>query len=129
MKILGIDDNADIITGFAIAFTSTGHEFSSTLSGREGLRLIRENRYDVVLLDLAMPEFSGVELLIALEQEKLLGKQKIIIVTASSMVDSELESFKTMGVSECLRKPVDLDELVRTTEEVALGKRPACRAA
>ncbi len=129
MKILAIDDNADIIAGFEIAFTSTGHEFSSTLSGREGLKLIRENRYDVVLLDLAMPDFSGVDLINALEQEKLLGTQKIIIVTASSMVERELESFKTMGVSECLRKPIDLEDLVRTAEEVALGKHSVSETA
>lgn len=118
MKILGIDDNPDITSVFEIAFTSYGHEFTGTFDGREGLRLIRENRYDLVLLDLAMPEFSGVDVLNALDKEGLLGRQKVIIVTASSTMERESESFREMGVSECMRKPVDLEELIQKTEDV-----------
>lgn len=55
MKILGIDDNPDINAVFGIVLSSCGHDFTSTLSAKEGLRLIRANRYDIVLLDLGMP--------------------------------------------------------------------------
>ena len=119
MKILGIDDNEDINKLFQVALNSMGHEFSYSLTGREGLELIRKNKYDVVLLDLAMPEFSGIELLSSLEHEGLIDKQKIIIVTASSVVDRELSEFRQKGISDCLKKPVDLDALLTRIEAVA----------
>jgi DNA-binding response OmpR family regulator len=119
MRILGVDDNPDIAMLLSIAFNSSGHDFSYTLSGREALKLIRENKYDVVLLDLAMPEFSGNDLLNALEQEGLIGKQKIIILTASTTIDNDSADFKKMGVVECMSKPVDLDELSRKVEAIA----------
>ncbi len=119
MKILGIDDNADINKLFEAAFTSSGHEYTFTISAREGLKLIRENHYDLVLLDLAIPEFSGKDLLEALQKEGLTAKQKIIVVTASAAIDKDLDHFKTIGVSECIRKPVDLEELLTKAEEIA----------
>lgn len=127
MKILGIDDNPDINAVFGIVLSSSGHEFTSTLSAKEGLRLIRANQYDVILLDLAMPEFSGVDLLDAIEKDGLLGKQKIIIITASSVVEKDFEGFIRRGVADCLRKPVDLDEFLQKIEEVA--SRPPSAAA
>lgn len=128
MKILGIDDNADINAVFGIALSSAGHEFSSTLSAKEGLRLIRANRYDVILLDLALPEFSGVDLLDAIEKDGLLGNLKIIIITASSVVEKDFERFMKRGVAACLRKPVDLDEFLQKIEEVASRPRSAALA-
>lgn len=128
MKILGIDDNADINAVFGIALSSAGHEFTSTLSANEGLRLIRANRYDVILLDLAMPEFSGVDLLDAVEKDGLLGRLKIIIITASSVVEKDFERFMKRGVAACLRKPVDLDEFLQKIEEVASRPRSAALA-
>jgi DNA-binding response OmpR family regulator len=80
--------------------------------------MIRENKFDLVLLDLAMPEFSGKDLLENLQKEGLTGKQKIIIVTASATIDKELDQFKTMGAADCLRKPVDLDQLLARAEAV-----------
>jgi DNA-binding response OmpR family regulator len=118
VKILGIDDNEEINKLFQIAFISSGHEYDYTLSSREGLRLIRENRYDLVLLDLAMPDFSGKDLLESLHREGLSGKQKIIIVTASATIDKDLDQFKDIGVSDCIRKPVDLDFLLARAEEI-----------
>jgi len=128
MKILGIDDNADINAVFGIALSSSGHEFTSTLSAKEGLRLIRANRYDVILLDLALPEFSGVDLLDAIEKDGLLGKLKIIIITASSVVEKDFERFMKRGVAACLRKPVDLDEFLQKIEELASRPRSAALA-
>lgn len=119
MKILGIDDNPDINAVFGIVLSSSGHDFTSTLSAKEGLRLIRANRYDIILFDLAMPEFSGVDLLDALEKDGLVSTQKIIIITASSVVEKDFEMFIKRGVADCLRKPVDLDDLLQKIEEVA----------
>jgi len=76
MKILGIDDNTDINELLDTVLNGSGHEFIFVKNGTEGLKFIREKKFDIVLLDLAMPEFSGFDVINSLLKEGLLTKQK-----------------------------------------------------
>jgi DNA-binding response OmpR family regulator len=98
----------------------SGHEFSYVDNGKEGLKLIQENNYDIVLLDLSMPEFTGVEVIDSLNNEGIINKQKIIIFTASSFTDSEIGELLKNGAHSCIRKPIDIDILVEKID--AIGK-------
>ena len=118
MKILGIDDNTDINELLDTVLNGSGHEFTHVTNGTEGLKLIREKKFDIVLLDLAMPEFSGFDVINSLLKEGLLTKQKIILFTASSVLDSEIEELIKKGVHSCIRKPVDLDFLLEKLEQL-----------
>ncbi len=118
MKILGIDDNTDINELLDTVLNGSGHEFIYVKNGTEGLKFIREKKFDIVLLDLAMPEFSGFDVINSLLKEGLLTKQKIIVFTASSVIDSEIEELVKKGVHSCIRKPVDLDFLLEKLEQV-----------
>ena len=120
MKILGIDDNPDINELLNTILTASGHEYSSVTSGREGVKLIQQNKYDLLLLDIAMPEFSGLDVIDALRKEKLMEKQKIVIVTASSVTEHEIEELLKNGVEKCIRKPLDIDHLVEELEKIAI---------
>ncbi len=71
----------------------------------------------MVLLDLLMPEFSGFDVLDALKKEGLVDKQKIIILTASSIQDKEINELVKEGVHSYLRKPLDIDTLVEKIQE------------
>lgn len=122
MKVLSVEDNADINMLLETVLTSSGHEFVSVLDGREGLKLIKENTYDVVLLDLGMPEFSGFDVLDALKKERLIDKQKIIILTASSIQDKEINELVKEGVHSYLRKPLDIDVLVEKIQQTRNDK-------
>src|ERR671914_1142874 len=117
-KILGIDDNADINELLDTILNGSGHEFIYVKSGIEGLKLIREQKFDIVLLDLAMPEFSGFDVINSLVKEGLITKQKIILFTASSVLDSEIEELIKKGIHSCIRKPVDVDFLLEKLEQV-----------
>ena len=116
--MLGIDDNVDITRLLDTVLNSSGYEYSYVNNGKEGLKLIQEQKFDLVLLDLAMPEFSGVDVVDALQNEGLINKQKIVLFTASSMTDSEIEQLKKRGVNSCIRKPVDIDILMKKLDEI-----------
>ena len=118
MKILGIDDNTDINELLDTVLNGSGHELIYVKNGTEGLKFIREKKFDIVLLDLAMPEFSGFDVINSLLKEGLLTKQKIILFTASSVLDSEIEELIKKGVHSCIRKPVDLDLLLEKLEQL-----------
>jgi CheY-like chemotaxis protein len=83
--------------------------------GREGLETIRKEKFDLILLDLAMPEFSGSDVIESLTKDQL-AKKNIVIFTASSnpMV---LEQMKGSGIKEIFKKPFSLEQLTELIEK------------
>jgi len=118
MKILEIDDNPDIIKYVELIATSLGHEFSSVNNGKDGLEMIYENQYDLILLDLSMPEFSGVDVIDQLISKDVMKNQRVVIFTASSAGEDNFEELKNKGVHSYLRKPIDIDSLMDKLKEI-----------
>ncbi len=120
MNILGIDDNEDILKLLNTVFTNKGHDFTQAPNGKDGLNLIEEQNFDAILLDLAMPEFSGLDVIESLKKSNRLKEQKIILFTASSATDKEIDVLLQYdGIASCIRKPVDINILIKKIEEVA----------
>ena len=112
MKLLLVDDNKDITTMLSKYFIQKGHSCTVSNSGSNGLNMITASQYDAVLLDLAMPEFSGTDIVEELFKSGKIAKLNIVALTASS-IDSEKEEYlKKMGVRAVLKKPIDPDELL-----------------
>ncbi len=111
MKILGIDDNEDLLNLCETVLTSDGHEFTSIANGRDGLKAIRDKKFDIVLLDLSMPEFSGVDVIDALVKEGIIKKQKVVIFTATTPTKEEVDLFLGKGAHSVIKQPVDSDYL------------------
>jgi CheY-like chemotaxis protein len=90
----------------------SNHDCTVVNEGKEGLELIKTKQYDSIVLDLAMPEFDGYEILETLQREDPSQLRKIIILTASTVPIETVRKFKELGVSACLQKPVDIDQLL-----------------
>jgi len=118
LKILGIDDHQDLLELCNVALSSEGHEFTGINNGKEGLQAIRDKKFDLVLLDLAMPDFSGVDVIDALVKEGIMDKQKIIVFTGSTVIEAEFDSLLEKGVHSIIKKPVDIDYLIETIEKM-----------
>ncbi len=116
MKVLLIDDNESITKMLAKYLTRKGHDATACNSGRNGLSLMKEQKFDTIFLDLSMPEFSGLDVIDALEKDDKLKDQNIYIFTASVASDEELNKLIEKGVRGTLRKPVDLDVFLKTVE-------------
>jgi two-component system, OmpR family, response regulator len=118
MKILAIDDNPDILELLDVVITSHNHEFTSANNGKTGLDLIKNNSFDVVLLDLAMPNFTGSDVVDGLIADDILKNNKIILFTASSITDGLIDELISKGVHSCIRKPVDIEFLIKSLESL-----------
>ena len=118
MKILGIDDNKDLLDLCEVVLTSTGHEYTGVLTGKEGLESMRKEKFDLVLLDLSMPEFSGIDVIDALDKDGLMNKQKIVIFTASSATEKEYGPLLEKGAHSVIKKPLDVDLLVEHIKKI-----------
>ncbi len=121
MKILGIDDNEDLLQLCDVALTSEGQEFTAIDNGKEGLQAIKDKKFDVVLLDLSMPDFSGVDVVDALVKEGIMDKQKIIVFSASTATQKEFGPLLEKGVHSIIKKPVDIDILIETIKKMPSG--------
>jgi DNA-binding response OmpR family regulator len=118
LKILGIDDNTDLLDLCKLVLTSDGHEYTGVTEGRKGLEEIRNGNYDLVLLDLSMPEFSGIDVIDALDKDGLMNKQKIVIFTASSATEKEYGPLLEKGAHSIIKKPLDVDLLVEHIKKI-----------
>jgi len=112
MKILGIDDNEDLLQVCEVVLTSDGHEYTGIDNGKEGLELIRDKKFDVVLLDLSMPDITGQDVVSALVKDGIMNKQKVVVFTATTPTKKEIDLFLEKGAHSILQKPVDSDTLL-----------------
>jgi DNA-binding response OmpR family regulator len=113
VKVLIIDDNQETTYLLSKYLNSKGIENIVTNDPIDGLKKIKEENYDTVLLDISMPEFSGIDIIHTLEREKRLQDQKIIIFSAISFTDMEIHHLlQKEGVQVCIKKPMNLNNLL-----------------
>jgi DNA-binding response OmpR family regulator len=112
LNILIIDDNEQITKMLTTFLGLKNHKCTVANDGKQGLALIQENHYDVVLLDLAMPEFDGYAVIESLESQDMLKNNKIIVFTASTITQEGLDELVNRGVSSYILKPIDIDLLL-----------------
>ncbi|MCV0392270.1 MAG: response regulator [Nitrosopumilus sp.] len=114
-----VDDNEQITKMLTTFLELKEHQCTIANDGSEGLKKIKENDYDVILLDLAMPEFDGYSVIKNLEENNMLKDHKIIVFTASTITQDELDNLVKRGVAAYILKPIDIDLLHSKLIEIA----------
>ena len=84
--------------------------------GQEALEKIRKEKFDLILLDLSIPEFSGMDVITSLKQDGLIESRNIVIFTASSD-QPMLKDIRDVGVKELFKKPFSLNALTELIEK------------
>lgn len=116
-KILAVDDNRVNITVVKGLLKRLKVQFDSALSGQECLDKVRENRYDIILLDHMMPEMDGIETLRAMKQmEEYIREQPVVIALTANAIVGAKEEYLQEGFEDYLSKPIDavkLEALIR----------------
>jgi CheY-like chemotaxis protein len=113
MKILVVDDNLEITSLLSSFLTAKGYDNVVTNDPKDGLERIKNENYDVVFLDIMMPEISGLDIIQVLETENILKDQNIVIFSAYEFTADEVnELLKKNGIAACLKKPINLNELL-----------------
>ena len=117
MKILHVEDDVDVAEVVEFLLVHKGFQYESCRDGKTALKLIKENTYDFVLLDLSMPEFSGYDVIDSLVKEGNIDKQKIIVFTAHTLSGAQMHELTDKGVYSFLSKPIGLDALLEKLVE------------
>ena len=119
MKLLLIEDNDDISNMISQYLRLKGYDCMVTDNGKDGLDQILAKNSDAILMDLAMPEFSGFDIIESLEKEGKLKEKKIIVLTATSITETKMKELEKRGVYSCIKKPVQLNELIKVIQSCA----------
>jgi CheY-like chemotaxis protein len=85
-------------------------------NGQEALERIRKEKFDLILLDLSIPEFSGWDVIKSLKEDGLLGSRNIVIFTAS-LDQPMLKDIRDIGLKELFKKPFSLNALTELIEK------------
>jgi DNA-binding response OmpR family regulator len=111
-KILIVEDNKDVNTMLAEVLVSNGYEVNSAYTGIDGLKEIKTQEYDLILLDIMLPYKSGDEIL---KEVRGFSDVPVIIISAKDMISTKIDLLK-MGADDYITKPFDLDEAVARVE-------------
>jgi DNA-binding response OmpR family regulator len=105
-RILIVDDEPQIGKIFGLKLKLSGYEVVSTTSGAEAIELVRNQKFDLMLLDVLMPDVTGMDVLDSVRQ---FSKIPIIIFTARVDI---FEVAKRFGADDYISKPLNPDRLI-----------------
>ncbi len=109
MKILVIEDDADIASNIGQYFEDKGHELDFAYSGPLGLRLALDQRFDLIILDLMLPGKDGISVCREFRAQTK-HDTPILMLTARDTIDDKISGFEA-GTDDYLVKPFSLREL------------------
>ena len=115
-KIIVIDDDPDIVTFLTTLLEDHGYDYVTATNGQEGLERARAEKPDLILLDITMPEKSGVRFYREVRDDPELKNTPVVMVTG---VMEEFKKFistrrQVPPPDGYITKPIDKDELLAT---------------
>jgi len=113
-KILIVDDNESLLETFQSILEAKGYLIETALTGRETLSKAKVTPFDLIILDIVLPDIKGDK--IAIELKRSYKNLNIIFVTGYPSFQDCINALD-IGVYEILLKPIDPEELLRSAED------------
>jgi DNA-binding NtrC family response regulator len=118
-KVLLVDDEPDFLEAMAARMQVRGLDVTTTTSTIDALSLAESGHFDVIVMDLMMPEMAGLEALKALKVLK--PESQIILLTGYATREIEAEALK-LGAVDLIEKPADIERLLEKIKEAQSKK-------
>jgi len=115
ISVLLVDDEKDFVESLAERLQIRDFNVATALNGDEAIELVKENEFDVIVLDVQMPGKSGIETLKEIKNIEQLAQ--VIMLTGHATVKTAIEGMKS-GAYDYLMKPTDTDELIEMVNKV-----------
>jgi DNA-binding NtrC family response regulator len=113
-RILIVDDDEDIVESLSTLLSNAGYVVDVALNGEEAIKKSKEKVYNVALIDVVLPDMTGIDLLTKLEERKPATRK--IIITGYASLDNAVKALN-LGADAYLIKPVDPEELISTVKK------------
>lgn len=119
LDILIIDDEMVIGDACRLVLSEYGHVVAHCLTGEDGLREIKQSPYDLILLDMKLPDIDGTRVLEYIREKKVTAR--VIVMTGYSTLSNAVEAMK-LGAADYLSKPFSEDELLQVIRQLFIGQ-------
>lgn len=123
-KFLYIEDDPEMIDLITLILNRPGVHVKGAHSGRQGLEAIKQEKPDILLLDLMMPDMDGWEVYQQLKSDPTTDKIPVIIITAKAQNIDKVLGLHIAGVDDYICKPFHPQDLLDSVQRV-LDKKPA----
>jgi DNA-binding response OmpR family regulator len=121
-SIVCIEDEAEMIDLMRLILGRRGFDVRGAMSGAEALKMIREEKPDLILLDLMMPEMDGWEVYQQIKAEEKTKNIPVIVVTAKAQSIDRVLGLHIAKVDDYIAKPFSPQELLNSVEKVLKAK-------
>ncbi len=122
MRILVVDDEQSVAMSLGRLLAERGHDVSTAADGNTGLRLYRQQAFDLVITDVIMPGMSGATFV---ERLKLYDANARVLVMTGQPGEPQVEQMLRLGALGVVAKPFELDELLATIARSAYSRAVA----
>src|ERR1700731_3857196 len=120
IRVLVVDDDEAHADAVAESLERVGYDCTVVTTGRDALRLIEEQSFDIVLTDLIMEDVGGLEVLAKAKRE--LPEAEVVILTGHDTTKSAVTAMQA-GATTYLTKPLDISELRTVADKVSQSQR------
>ncbi|MBL4667322.1 MAG: response regulator [Sneathiella sp.] len=115
-KVLIVEDNELNMKLFRDLLEAHGYDTLQTKDGMEALSLAREHKPDLILMDIQLPEVSGLEVTKWIKEDENLKSIPVVAVTAFAMKGDE-EKIREGGCEAYVAKPISVEHFIKTVKE------------
>jgi CheY-like chemotaxis protein len=124
LRILLVEDNPANRKVATYLLQGRGHTVECAENGREAIRLVEQNRYDAVLMDVQMPGMDGLEATAMIRQRETAGRRVPIIAMTAHAMKGDRERCLAAGMDGYVSKPIDVHKLITLLESLTQGLSP-----
>ena len=117
-RILVVDDEPEILRVFTQILNNAGYEVLTAATGRDGLRLAREERPDLVLLDVLLPDFNGMAVCKQIKGDPILKDVFVVLISGGATSTTHKVEGLASGADDYMVKPLDPDELLARIQTI-----------
>jgi DNA-binding response OmpR family regulator len=121
--ILCIEDEQEMIDLISLILSRRGYEVRGANSGVEGLKIIRQEHPDLILLDLMMPDMDGWTVYQQMKADETTKNIPVIVVTARAQSIDKVLGLHIAKVDDYISKPFSPQELLNSIDNVLAGKK------
>lgn len=116
-SILIIDDDVDLVDVFAKTFAKQNYHVVAQTDAQAAIQSINQKKFDVIITDMVMPKFNGIQFLHAVKSSQLNNSAPVIVLSGTLSPDMR-EALLKVGVTKAFAKPVYIKDIVEFVNKI-----------